>query len=90
MTDQSQQQIDNAYIIVTVAPSEAEATECKDDTIHCESWAREGECKNNPGYMLVFCQKSCNTCSPTDFGKSNLSEASYSLATHEPLISSSV
>jgi hypothetical protein len=25
----------------------------------CSTWARNGECKKNPGYMLNFCAKSC-------------------------------
>jgi len=28
----------------------------------CEFWASSGECKNNQGYMLKSCQKSCKTC----------------------------
>lgn len=26
---------------------------------HCQQWAEQGECKNNPSYMLQFCKISC-------------------------------
>ena len=29
---------------------------------NCPSWARRGECQRNPGYMLVYCKKSCRVC----------------------------
>ena len=28
----------------------------------CNSWAKIGECANNPEYMLKNCKKSCNNC----------------------------
>jgi len=36
---------------------------CKDDNANCPYWAQRGECRNNPGYMLAHCKKSCNNCS---------------------------
>jgi len=35
---------------------------CADTDASCRSWARRGECKKNPQYMLVSCQKSCGVC----------------------------
>ncbi|XP_076096845.1 uncharacterized protein LOC143067450 isoform X1 [Mytilus galloprovincialis] len=35
---------------------------CKDGHLNCHSWATNGECSRNPGYMLVNCKHSCNTC----------------------------
>lgn len=37
---------------------------CKDDhnTAQCKSWAEYGECNNNPGWMKVYCKKSCHVC----------------------------
>ncbi len=43
-----------------VLPPEDE--NCKDEHEKCEFWAMHGECDNNPGYMLVGCKKSCNSC----------------------------
>lgn len=38
------------------------AAVCTDDHPSCPGWASEGECKQNSGYMLVHCRKSCNSC----------------------------
>jgi hypothetical protein len=35
---------------------------CIDENKECPGWAAIGECEANPGYMLSFCRKSCNTC----------------------------
>jgi len=32
---------------------------CKDLNKHCDSWAKAGECKKNPGYMKKNCCKAC-------------------------------
>ena len=37
---------------------------CIDEDERCEGWAKQGECKNNPQYMLVSCRKSCSSCIP--------------------------
>ncbi|KAK7501427.1 hypothetical protein BaRGS_00007231 [Batillaria attramentaria] len=34
-----------------------------DTSGHCDSWASQGECTNNPAFMLVQCKRSCNACS---------------------------
>ena len=41
---------------------EEEDSDCVDTHNMCAFWAKEGECQNNPGYMLNSCRKSCNTC----------------------------
>lgn len=37
---------------------------CADASEHCGAWADAGECKKNPGYMLVSCRKACGACPP--------------------------
>ena len=36
--------------------------QCRDENSGCPSWAGMGECKNNPGFMLGTCRKSCGKC----------------------------
>ncbi|XP_064646447.1 zinc metalloproteinase nas-8-like [Lineus longissimus] len=38
---------------------------CKDRNTNCGGWARHGQCRVNPGYMLEYCKKSCNSCRKT-------------------------
>merc|ERR1712243_155755 len=45
-------------------------SECADDNSNCASWARDGECQKNPGYMLVSCKRSCNVCNDCVNGNS--------------------
>lgn len=46
--------------------------DCTDTTPKCTSWAEEGECENNPGFMrgdsfsLGACRKSCEECVECD------------------------
>lgn len=35
---------------------------CKDFNNKCEYWASIGECNRNPGYMRVYCKRSCQVC----------------------------
>ncbi len=35
---------------------------CKDEFNHCPVFAKRGDCKNNPHYMLDKCKRSCNLC----------------------------
>lgn len=37
-------------------------TTCKDLNSQCAAWASRGECSRNPGYMEVYCKKSCGIC----------------------------
>lgn len=47
----------------------SEREECTDENVNCPTWAKAGECKKNPVYMVGsdelpgFCRKSCNKCS---------------------------
>ncbi|XP_074652825.1 uncharacterized protein LOC141907149 [Tubulanus polymorphus] len=46
--------------------SESERSkDCVDGNYNCAAWAKRGECKNNPAYMLFYCRKSCNVCRKT-------------------------
>lgn len=38
---------------------------CVDDKPMCVGWAKEGECRANPEYMLVSCRLSCGVCITT-------------------------
>jgi hypothetical protein len=40
-----------------------EEDSCVDDHFKCPMWAEAGDCKENPKYMLKFCQQSCGVCS---------------------------
>ena len=35
---------------------------CKNRHVMCATWAGRGECRRNPGYMTVYCKKSCRVC----------------------------
>jgi prolyl 4-hydroxylase len=35
---------------------------CEDADERCFSWAEQGECKRNPGFMLGSCKASCEAC----------------------------
>ena len=37
---------------------------CQDSQESCSQWANEGECLNNPNFMLAQCPRSCGTCVP--------------------------
>ena len=41
------------------APADDGSTGCADDDARCPSWAKMGECRANPVYMLQSCRKSC-------------------------------
>ena len=40
----------------------AERGQCADSHTNCANWAKDGECKNNPGFMEGSCPKSCGLC----------------------------
>ncbi|KAL3780752.1 hypothetical protein ACHAW5_006422 [Stephanodiscus triporus] len=44
------------------AAAAVQEAECVDKEPRCAYWAAEGECEENPDYMLVECQLSCNSC----------------------------
>ncbi|XP_023325046.1 zinc metalloproteinase nas-13-like [Eurytemora carolleeae] len=35
---------------------------CEDQNQYCTMWAKAGECKQNPRWMLVYCPFACNQC----------------------------
>lgn len=39
-----------------------DSIECINVHPECEEWAKKGECKNNPQYMLLSCRKACQSC----------------------------
>ncbi|XP_035669739.1 uncharacterized protein LOC118411530 [Branchiostoma floridae] len=39
-------------------------TDCSDTNRYCPSWAQNGECENNPGWMNSNCPLSCGVCHP--------------------------
>ena len=72
-SDQSQRRTGSCHSQVLLFLSSATAAlsicmlrrgECIDANERCSSWAAEGECKKNPGYMLTSCRLSCHSCSP--------------------------
>ncbi|XRB04693.1 sialate O-acetylesterase [Pycnococcus provasolii] len=42
--------------------SKCQDAPCFDTNRNCALWAERGECKRNPGYMLVRCRNSCKQC----------------------------
>ena len=38
---------------------------CTDKHSECQPWAAEGECTENPRFMLFECQAACNMCGKT-------------------------
>lgn len=39
---------------------------CLDESEECKAWAKDGECKKNPSYMLKSCAESCNLCAKSN------------------------
>lgn len=35
---------------------------CSNNNKHCDTWAANGECTKNPGYMKTNCAKACQQC----------------------------
>merc|ERR1712048_127161 len=46
--------------IVRICDSHGPA--CRDQNVQCGHWAKNGECKRNPRYMLQTCMISCGVC----------------------------
>jgi len=38
------------------------AASCVDESTYCSTWATDGQCKSNPGYMLRHCKLACEAC----------------------------
>lgn len=43
-------------------PPEVSFTDCSDRHQQCLQFEKQGECSNNPGWMIVNCPKSCHAC----------------------------
>merc|ERR1711879_516794 len=41
---------------------EKENEACTDSARRCDSWAKSGECSNNPDFMHETCKKACAIC----------------------------
>ena len=42
--------------------SASPSDECMDTNDSCRTWAADGECSSNPGFMLSACRESCFQC----------------------------
>jgi len=59
----------NSYPATTTRPTTT--PEAVDKNSNCSQWASNGECKNNPNYMLQNCAKSCKIYANTNFADDN-------------------
>ena len=50
----------------TFTSTNQENANCRDKETDCQWWANEGECSQNPRYMLSDCRMSCDVCGMTD------------------------
>eukprot|EP00578_Thalassiosira_sp_NH16_P025821 CAMPEP_0181086912 /NCGR_PEP_ID=MMETSP1071-20121207/6000_1 /TAXON_ID=35127 /ORGANISM="Thalassiosira sp., Strain NH16" /LENGTH=475 /DNA_ID=CAMNT_0023168781 /DNA_START=130 /DNA_END=1557 /DNA_ORIENTATION=+ len=53
---------DSAEDVAAAVPDAAKARACEDKEPECKDWSDMGECDNNPEYMLLHCQISCDSC----------------------------
>ncbi|XP_015775278.1 PREDICTED: coagulation factor VII-like isoform X3 [Acropora digitifera] len=44
---------------------------CLDKNNFCSGWAKRGECRSNPAYMLANCKRSCRVCVDGNWGAWN-------------------
>ena len=47
-------------------PREVSLGECSDRHQQCKGFAEHGECEKNPGWMVINCPASCNSCDLLD------------------------
>ena len=59
-------QVVHANSVVVGASGAAIDLDCRDDHDQCDTWAADGECTANAGFMLVSCRKSCYACQSAD------------------------
>ncbi len=52
----------DAHQVVYREPRPAPVPGCEDAEERFETWAEQGECKRNPGFMLRSCRASCDAC----------------------------
>ena len=50
------------FIMILIAWISVVSEDCSDNSTHCDSWAKSGECSRNPAYMLETCKRSCKQC----------------------------
>ena len=55
------------------------AEDCTDAHSECSSWARRGECLNNPAYMFPNCRQSCQTCIDGHAGETQVAPETHLL-----------
>ena len=55
-------QVGGGSVKPTVKPTVKPEPSCADTHQACDYWARQNECRRNPGYMLVNCPESCHQC----------------------------
>ena len=51
--------------------------ECKDDNVHCDTWAKDGHCQKSSVYMTKHCKKACGTCGGKEHDRSSAGEEVY-------------
>jgi len=59
---QQQQQQQQQQEKTSEDPSPQELRQCLNTNRECSNWARQGECKKNPQYMLTQCRQACDSC----------------------------
>ena len=47
---------------LSLVKMQEEVTDCENNNKLCDEWARKGECKVNPEFMLTACPVSCQAC----------------------------
>ena len=50
----------------TFTSTNQENPTCRDKKSDCQWWANEGECSQNPDYMLSDCRMACGVCGMKD------------------------
>ncbi|PIO59806.1 shTK domain protein, partial [Teladorsagia circumcincta] len=53
--------------IMTTTPAGPSQETCFNEQQCCAPWANNGECRNNPAYMNLWCRASCGICRPTTY-----------------------
>lgn len=54
--------VPDAHQQVYKEPRPSPVAGCEDLDEKCWTWAEQGECTRNPGFMLVTCRPSCAAC----------------------------
>eukprot|EP01026_Neomeris_dumetosa_P046542 TRINITY_DN39642_c1_g1_i4.p1 TRINITY_DN39642_c1_g1~~TRINITY_DN39642_c1_g1_i4.p1 ORF type:complete len:400 (-),score=44.28 TRINITY_DN39642_c1_g1_i4:273-1445(-) len=59
-----EKELDQEYRDMEAAPRGSPGSWCIDTHDKCEQWAKQNQCSDNPGYMIMYCKVSCNVCRP--------------------------